>query len=54
MNLCAIIFTAWMLIEIGYAIAKHGRPVERKHTAWATIIIYGLMALLLWGGGFYG
>ena len=54
MSICAIIFTAWMLIEIGYAIANHGRPKEGNYNAWATTIVYGLMVLLLWGGGFYG
>ena len=38
---------------IGLALARHGEPETGKHSVFTTLIAVGLMAWLLWEGGFW-
>ena len=47
------LWLAWMLIQLGAAIAMHGKPFAGKYSWWAKLGYIALMATLLWHGGFF-
>lgn len=48
-----IIFLALGFIGLGIDFAKHGKPKERKHNGWITLISLIITFLILWWGGFW-
>lgn len=54
MGICQIIFTIWLALSLGIALAKHGQPHEGEHSFWVSLISAALQIILLYYGGFYG
>jgi len=48
-----IIFIAFVFIEIGYTIVKHGKQKERKFNATNTTIAWLIIMAILYCGGFF-
>lgn len=49
-----IVWIALTAMELGCMAVKHGEPKEGKENFWISLIANGIMAWLLWKGGFFG
>jgi hypothetical protein len=53
MNAPQAILLIWLGLGFGLAWADHGKPKKGTHNAWCSLIASGLLAGLLWWGGFW-
>ena len=48
-----IVIIAFLAMDTGMSLAMHGKPREGKYNFWVSLISNGLLALLMWYGGFW-
>lgn len=53
MRVCQIILIALYVLGLGITLANHGKPREGEHNFWVSLLTFGIIMILLWGGGFF-
>ena len=48
-----IVYVVLVGMALGNALANHGKPKDEKHSFWATLIAFAIMAWVLTAGGFF-
>lgn len=48
-----VVILVWMVIEIGYAMGRHGQPAGLRHDAIVSVLVQGTLFGLLYMGGFF-
>ena len=53
MGVCQIILITIYVLGLGITLANHGKPKEGEYNFWMSLLSYGIIMILLWGGGFF-
>lgn len=53
MGVCQIILITIYVLGLGITLANHGKPKEGEYNFWMSLLSYGIVMILLWGGGFF-
>ena len=48
-----IAMIVWLAMTVGVSLVNHGAPRTGKHNALIEILSAGVMAYILWSGGFW-
>lgn len=54
MGIPQVIFVILITVDITVDVCFHSKPKEGNHSAWGALIQDGLLAALLYWGGFFG
>ena len=48
-----IVMIIWLSACVGIGLIQHGKPKQGYYSFWNDIISAGIMAYILWSGGFW-
>jgi hypothetical protein len=54
MGIWQFIFLAITFVDLGCALANHGKPRYEDHNFWTTLMADGLAVAIVYAGGFFG